>query len=157
MRQQFVLVAALRGQAELGVDVLDQLHRVGAGMEQVGDLDARFQLLQETAAQGGLAGARLTDDLDDAPVLLQGEHELGQHFLVTRTQVKEFRIGGQLERFLGEAEKLQIVRRLLALFNHPFHVADGARRSGGFGRGGGRRFGSQVQARVISFALFGIG
>ncbi len=60
------------------------------------------QTCQEVAGQGGLARAHLARDQDEAAALATSELEVGERLGVPLREVEKFRVGGEVEGFLGE-------------------------------------------------------
>jgi hypothetical protein len=91
--------------AELLAHRLQQFHRRQFGVVDVGHLVAGRDLLQEAAADGGLAGADPAGQQHEAAAALQPVQQVGQCFAVHRAQVQEARVRRDRERLLLQAEE----------------------------------------------------
>ena len=100
----------LGGQAELGADRLQELERAATGIEEEGQLDVAFESLEERATQGGLAGADLARDRDEALALLDAVEQVRQCLAVRAGEVQKPWIGAQREGFFTQAVKRGIHR-----------------------------------------------
>ena len=86
----------------------DQLDRGEPGTEDHGDVDLGGQLLQQGAADRGLARAHLTGQLHEAPALADPVEQMGQSLPMNVTQIEVAWIRRQGERPLGEPEECRV-------------------------------------------------
>jgi hypothetical protein len=96
------------GDAEFLAHRLQQFHRRQLGVVDIGHAVAGRDLLQEAAADGGLAGADLAGQQHEAAAALQPVQQVRQRLAVPRAQVQEARVGRDRERLLLQAEEGRI-------------------------------------------------
>jgi len=90
--------------AELGEDGLEHLLLVDAGIDdERGVVALGVELVEESAAEGGLAAADFTDQDDEAFFLGHPVHEVLECVLMGGAEVKELRVRGDVEWHLREA------------------------------------------------------
>ncbi|MOA32369.1 hypothetical protein D3C78_1535830 [compost metagenome] len=82
------------------------------GVEDEGDVAVRRHLFQQAAADGGLAGADLAGEQDEAAVDLQAVQQVRQRFPMPLAHEQVARIGRDREGCLGEAEMLVVHDRV---------------------------------------------
>ena len=90
---------------ELVADRLDQLGDGELGVEDVGDVAALGDLLEKAAADGGLAGADLAREQDEAAAAADAVQQVRQRLAVALAHVEIARVGGEGERLLLQAEE----------------------------------------------------
>ncbi|MNE59365.1 hypothetical protein D3C80_1544520 [compost metagenome] len=95
-----------------------QLQRVQLGVEDEGDVAVLRHLLQQTAAQGGLAGADLAGEQHEAAVDAQAIEQMGQRLAVPLAHEQVARVGRDREGSLGQAEMLVVHGRFPLLCAH---------------------------------------
>ncbi len=90
--------------AELVADGLQQLERAELRVEDVGDVAALRDLLEEAAHDGGLAGADLAGQQHEAAAALQPVEQVRQRLAVALAHVEEARVRRDREGFALQAE-----------------------------------------------------
>ena len=90
--------------AEFFANRLQQLGHAELGVEDVGDVAALRNLLQEAAAHGGLAGADLAAEQHEAAAALQPVQQVRQRFAVALAHEQEARVGSDRERLSLQTE-----------------------------------------------------
>ena len=93
------------GGVELVADGLQQLKHGELGVEDVGDVAVRRDLLQEAAADGGLAGPDLARQQHEAATSVQPIQQMGQRLAVALTHEQVMRVRRDRERRLFQAEE----------------------------------------------------
>ena len=84
------------------------LHQLGGGearVDDIGHVAVRRHLLQETAADGGLAGADLAGEHHEAATAVQPVEKVGQRLAVPPAHEEVVRVGRDGKRVLAQAEE----------------------------------------------------
>ena len=104
--------AAFDGQPQFLADRFKQLDRRYARVQHQRHARVLRQLLQQQAAQRGLAGADLAGQLHEAAAaaLADAETQVRERIAVTLAEEHEARIRGDRERWLGQAEVIEVHR-----------------------------------------------
>ena len=97
--------AAARRRAELVADRLQQLGHREPRVEDVGHRAVRRDLLQEAAADGGLAGADLAGEQHEAATAAHAVEQVRQGLAVALAHEEKARVGSDREGLPGEAEE----------------------------------------------------
>ena len=103
----------LDGDAELVADRLQQLDHRQLRIEDVGDVAALGDLLEEAAADGRLAGADLAAQQDEAAAAAEAVEQVRERLAMALAHEQVARIGRDRERLLLQPEELRVhVRRI---------------------------------------------
>src|SRR5438105_7361195 len=95
--EQDALPAALRWDAELDQDVLEDLLEADGRVEEKDRLRVRRDGVEEPAEEGGLPGPRLPDEGDEPLACVDPVAESRQRLLIVVIQIEEARVGRDVE------------------------------------------------------------
>src|SRR5581483_1423748 len=103
LRHEVVMRLGLVGLAQLGENGAQHLGFIEAGIEDKrGIVVVHVQLLQQPPTEGGFAAADLADEYNKALALAYAVEQVLQRFVVSRTEIKKFGVGRDVERHLRQ-------------------------------------------------------
>src|SRR5207253_10502551 len=102
------LPAALRWDAELDQDVLEDLLEADGRVEEKDRLRVRRDGVEEPAEEGGLPGPRLPDEGDEPLACVDPVAESRQRLLIVVIQIEEARVGRDVEGQLAESVEVGV-------------------------------------------------